>query len=80
MRAEQNGKCAICWTETHDLHVDHNHVTNKVRGLLCRKCNTALHAIEDEQFMLLAIAYLRRHGYDFTGGQEELRPSGEADP
>ena len=46
MMTEQNNKCAICkekFTESFkDWNrpcVDHNHQTNKVRGLLCRKCN-----------------------------------------
>ena len=37
----QEGRCAICDTNR-KLVVDHDHVTNKVRGLLCRYCNTSL--------------------------------------
>lgn len=41
--ATQNGKCAICKVpevETGErFHIDHNHSTGKVRGLLCRSCN-----------------------------------------
>lgn len=39
----QNNTCAICgkiFTST--PHVDHDHLTNEVRGLLCRRCNTGL--------------------------------------
>lgn len=46
MYQEQNGCCAICGIPqselNHTLHVDHNHKTNKVRGLLCGNCNTKL--------------------------------------
>ena len=36
----QNGLCAICKTEfTSTPHVDHDHITNAVRGLLCIACN-----------------------------------------
>src|SRR3990167_2506699 len=38
----QRGCCAICLKKVHKICVDHNHKTNKVRGLLCGNCNTAL--------------------------------------
>lgn len=45
--AAQGGKCATCdATEPggagKSFHVDHDHVTGQVRGLLCHDCNTAL--------------------------------------
>ena len=49
---EQDGKCAVCSaTEAikdtgYMLHVDHNHITGKVRGLLCTTCNKALGFLE----------------------------------
>jgi hypothetical protein len=75
MVADQNGACAICggvekrrvYGEAARLVVDHNHVTGKVRGLLCCACNGRLASIEDEQFMLLAKNYLSaRDGYEFV--------------
>lgn len=41
----QNNKCAICksdFTNSKFTHVDHCHKTNKVRGILCNKCNTGI--------------------------------------
>lgn len=52
MLKEQQGKCAICKNpetrkdhrsgKLHELSVDHCHLTNKIRGLLCVNCNQAL--------------------------------------
>jgi hypothetical protein len=71
LRAKQGGGCAICgrtrvtngrWTSEHadDLHVDHDHVTGDVRGLLCNKCNVGLGLFEDSpESLLRAIEYLK---------------------
>lgn len=61
---EQNGCCAICGISQSDLsyklYVDHSHETGKVRGLLCKHCNTAIGLFKDkESIMQRAISYLR---------------------
>lgn len=55
---EQNGLCAICGLAD-KLVIDHCHNTNKVRGLLCIKCNWALGHFEDStERLAAAIEYL----------------------
>ena len=47
---EQNRSCKICKTRTSTgkgWHVDHNHVTGAIRGILCHHCNTALGLLKD---------------------------------
>jgi hypothetical protein len=43
----QNGCCAICTLPTSKLVIDHCHQTNKLRALLCRKCNSMLGMCND---------------------------------
>src|SRR5271166_6576054 len=69
MLTKQNGVCAICkQAETHidkrvnrprNLAVDHNHITGKVRGLLCFDCNAALGKFNESiELINRAINYL----------------------
>jgi hypothetical protein len=65
MLAAQGGGCAICKRpprEDISLHVDHDHETGKVRGLLCFRCNNSLGDLEDDPVLVRAAAkYLDRH-------------------
>lgn len=38
------------------LHIDHDHVTGTVRGVLCKPCNSALGLAEDDPARLRALA------------------------
>lgn len=60
---EQNYKCLICKDiPKYKLHVDHCHVSNKIRGLLCAKCNTALGKFNDNiETLKEAIKYLEKN-------------------
>jgi DNA-binding transcriptional MerR regulator len=70
LEAEQQGLCAIC-REKPCTHVDHNHATNEIRGILCRECNTLLgQARESEGILLLAVEYLRIKGANPTAPKE----------
>lgn len=42
MHAAQGGTCAVCSRTDRPLVIDHCHVANRVRGLLCAQCNSAL--------------------------------------
>jgi hypothetical protein len=60
MLIEQKGLCKICNIKMSPPHVDHNHATNKVRGLLCDNCNRGIgHLKENITTMKSAIKYLK---------------------
>ena len=71
MLAAQDGKCAVCRTPAGEcqnqygsipLAVDHDHVTGKVRGLLCMKCNRAAGFLQDDPEIVRNLAtYLSTH-------------------
>lgn len=65
LSTSQNGLCAICLKTNQSkrkLAVDHNHLTKKVRALLCDKCNRGLGFFDDNVFLLQkAISYLQHH-------------------
>jgi hypothetical protein len=60
----QGGGCALCGRaprSDRSLHVDHNHKTGVLRGLLCFRCNVGIgHFREDTLRMADAIVYLAR--------------------
>lgn len=63
MVATQGGMCAICRRPPNGrgrrLHVDHDHVSGRVRGLLCHSCNTSIgHLAESAEILARAIVYL----------------------
>ena len=51
--------CAICHAIPNPPQIDHDHLTNKVRGILCKNCNLALGLFTDSADLLAsAISYL----------------------
>lgn len=62
MISSQNNMCAICNKTSHKtLHIDHDHETGKVRGLLCSNCNTGIGFFKDDISLLNnAIDYLAK--------------------
>ena len=65
---KQLGACAVCGKHEHDtkdgkrgLHQDHDHVTGKVRGILCSNCNQLLGRVKDSTAHLhRLIEYIER--------------------
>jgi hypothetical protein len=66
---EQGGRCALCdqpgrkaYERAGDLprlFVDHDHLTGRLRGLLCNSCNHAIPtAWDDPVFRARALAYI----------------------
>jgi DNA-directed RNA polymerase subunit RPC12/RpoP len=61
--AFQGGVCAVCRRPpvNRPLHVDHDHVTRRVRGLLCYDCNHRVVGRQrDPEKLRAAARYLER--------------------
>ncbi len=60
---KQGHACALCFRSFTSLprhpDVDHDHVTMRVRGLLCRACNQMMRAVDDKVWLERALAYSR---------------------
>lgn len=59
---KQGAKCAICRTDIgkgldNSTAIDHDHITGKVRGLLCQACNIKMAALDDPGWLEKAQAY-----------------------
>lgn len=75
MFIDYDNKCAICRKEETrwatikggenkraKLCIDHDHVTGKIRGLLCHDCNTSIGKMKDDiNILQSAIDYLKKH-------------------
>lgn len=65
LAAQQGNVCAICEQDPPQgnrilkLAVDHDHDTGEIRGLLCQRCNMALHFLENTEWREQAEHYLR---------------------
>ncbi|MHB8563312.1 MAG: endonuclease VII domain-containing protein [Acidiferrobacteraceae bacterium] len=74
------GRCELCGRKfkggKKSIHVDHDHETGRVRGLLCPGCNTALGQLCDLPGVERALAYLL--GAEQSAFQLAIRASGMA--
>lgn len=63
--AKQNHSCALCNTDfsqidSSRIHVDHDHSSGKVRGILCMPCNVGLGMLGDSiEGLENALTYLK---------------------
>ncbi len=79
MLEKQNGACAICHTTEPNtgkkfFDVDHNHETEKVRGLLCGRCNKYVGLLENnESLRQKAEAYIE--SYEDVEYDEKCQPT-----
>lgn len=66
MMRSQHRQCAICriplgMLDPKNVHMDHDHVTGTVRGILCHACNTGIGSLNDSVATLeSATRYLKR--------------------
>lgn len=64
MVEQHSNLCGICYTEELSgagLCIDHDHSNNKVRGLLCNRCNRGLGLLGDGMESIKAVvAYLEK--------------------
>jgi hypothetical protein len=75
MLRKQECCCAVCRVEDpgghgsgkkQGWHVDHDHTTGKVRGLLCYKCNHAQGLLITVEIATRLVDYLRHHQKEGT--------------
>jgi len=61
LKQKQNGRCGLCLKDlSAGFHIDHNHTTGQVRGLLCHRCNVRIGGLEDAEYRARAWAWLER--------------------
>lgn len=58
LKEKNNGICPIC-NKRKAQAIDHDHITGKVRGYICNKCNLGLHYIENVQLKESMEKYLK---------------------
>lgn len=79
--AAQGGHCALCpnGPKTRRLHVDHEHFTGRVRGLLCHRCNRVLPTWITVGWLARTMTYLVGRGMtrDAKAVLDEVNASGQ---
>lgn len=74
---EQGRVCGICGCSENNasnrrMHIDHSHITNQNRGILCHRCNTALERLESiPEWAAKAQLYLDRYEKEYWDRAEQ---------
>ena len=80
MIKKQSSRCKICDSEDWGFrgpHIDHNHKTGKVRGILCQRCNLVLGIIcEDQQIAIKMAQYIYTGNKNHGRGYVETKSRG----
>lgn len=73
----QNHRCAVCGLgHEAGLHIDHDHATGLIRGLLCGKCNKAIGLLKEDPVLFDAASrYLQRTQLPLGCGEKDRRPT-----
>ena len=69
---EQNNKCDCCGEklqivenlrrgDSNKVSLDHDHVTGKVRGIVCQRCNLAIIVFDNNVLLSNVISYMEKH-------------------
>lgn len=66
MLSGQDNKCSICRRDQSEIRrsfdIDHDHLTGKIRSLLCNRCNITLGRCEESvEIFESIISYLKKH-------------------
>lgn len=64
MLIDQDGKCYLCEKPIsfpHNARVDHCHKTGATRKIICGGCNIRMGGIDDDEWLVKAIAYRDLH-------------------
>lgn len=75
----QLGVCKVCLKPSDKtLHVDHNHLTGEIRGLLCQRCNHTIGLLEEDPDLVMKMyEYLRDTTWEV--GMDKLHLIGKKD-
>jgi len=80
MLREQNGRCSCGATQGRSnreaLHVDHDHNTGLIRGLLCHRCNRAIGLVDDPASLRALADYIESANARSTKRYVESRARG----
>lgn len=79
LRCKSTRPCQICHKKD-KLVIDHDHITGKYRGLLCRHCNLAIgHLQDDPERARAAAKYLQKHRNDTKSSDTVLESTTYSD-